>query len=143
MRYLLLLVTAVLVLAASPLSDAYKVPADRLIDAALADSGAYQKLTYLCDRIGNRLSGSKALEEAIQWAAAEMKKDGLVNVTTQPVTVPHWVRGQERLTMLGPRVQELVMLGLGGSIGTPKEGITAEVVAVSNFDELERLGKSA
>jgi len=26
------------------------------VDAALADNGAYQKLSYLCDRIGNRLA---------------------------------------------------------------------------------------
>ncbi len=140
MRYLVFPIAAALVFAAAPLNDAYRAAADRLIDAALADNGAYSKLTYLCDRIGNRLSGSKALEEAILWAAAEMKKDGLVNVTTQPVNVPHWVRGQERLTMLAPVARELVMLGLGGSIATPKEGITAEVVPVANFEELQRLG---
>jgi carboxypeptidase Q len=140
MRSIVALLAAALVFAAAPLHETYKTTADQLIDAALADNGAYQKLSYLCDRIGNRLSGSKALEEAIRWAAAEMKKDGLVNVTTPAVTVPHWVRGQERLTMLAPAPWELVVLGLGGSIGTPKQGIQAEVIPVATFDELERLG---
>src|SRR6478609_4218684 len=139
MRFVVALLAAALVFAAAPLNESYKTTADQLIDAALADNGAYQKLSYLCDRIGNRLSGSKALEEAIRWAAAEMKKDGLVNVTAPPVTVPHWLRGQERLTMLAPASRELVVLGLGGSIGTTKQGIQAEVVPVATFDELERL----
>ncbi len=33
------------------------------------------------------------------------------------------------------------MLGLGNSIGTPPEGLTAEAVVVRNFDELEALGE--
>jgi carboxypeptidase Q len=59
------------------------------------------------------------------------------------VRVPHWVRGRERLSMVAPVERELVMLGLGGSVATPRSGITAEVVAVSSFDELQRLGASA
>jgi hypothetical protein len=43
----------------------YRATADRLIDAALADNDGYAKLTYLCDRIGNRISDSPALERAV------------------------------------------------------------------------------
>ena len=39
----------------------YKADADRLIDAALKDDAALNRLEYLCYRIGNRLSGSPAL----------------------------------------------------------------------------------
>ena len=55
----------------------YKETADKLIAAALADRDGYNKLAYLCDRIGNRLSGSPALEQAIVWAAAQMKRTAL------------------------------------------------------------------
>lgn len=119
---------------------AYEQTARRIIDAALADEGGWAKLAYFCDRIGPRLSGSKALEQAIEWAAAEMRREGLENVVTPAVQVPVWVRGAESAWMLEPREARLAMLGLGGSVGTPAEGITAEAVCVENFEELEKLG---
>ena len=44
------------------LTEQYRAMADRLIDAALADTEGYDRLAYLCYRIGNRLSGSAGLE---------------------------------------------------------------------------------
>jgi hypothetical protein len=126
----------------SPLADQYRQTAGRLIDAALVDTQGMDKLSYLCDRIGNRLSGSPALDHAIAWAAAQMKTDGLVNVVTPHVKVPHWVRGAESAALMEPIAHPLTMLGLGGSVATPKKGITAEVVPVSNFEDLERRGRA-
>jgi Iap family predicted aminopeptidase len=119
----------------------YQDTANKLIDAALADEAGLNRLEYLCYRIGNRLSGSPSLEQAIAWGAEEMKKAGLANVRTIPVKVPHWVRGRESAEMVEPLQKPLFMLGLGGSVATPVDGITADVVAVSSFDELEKLGK--
>ncbi len=131
------------VAAAQPLNEAYRDTADGIINAALDDNAGYQKLAYLCDRIGNRLSGSPALEQAIQWAAEQMKKDGLQNVVTPAVKVPHWVRGHESASILAPVRKPLHMLGLGGSIATPQDGITAEVVPVASFNDLESRGRAA
>ncbi len=131
-----------LLLAAQGLRDKYRDAANRLIDAALADNGGMEKLTYLCDRIGARLSGSPELNQAVAWAAEQMKKDGLENVATPPVKVPHWVRGAESASIVEPVKRRLTILGLGGSIATPKEGITAAVVLVANFDELEHKGRA-
>lgn len=119
----------------------YRAPAGRIIGAALVSNHAYQRLAYLTDHIGHRLSGSKALERAIEWALAEMKRDGLDNVRGEKVMVPHWVRGEESLEMTAPRQMKLAMLGLGNSVGTPAAGITAEAVVVRNFTELEALGE--
>ena len=124
------------------LTERYRPVANQLIDAALADKEGYQRLEYLCYRIGNRLSGSTGLEKAIAWSVDQMKTAGLSNVRVIPVKVPHWVRGAESARMLAPADRPLHMLGLGGSIATPPGGITAEVVAVSDFDELEKFGRS-
>ncbi len=121
--------------------DAYRASAGRIIGAALTSPKAYERLSYLTDRIGHRLSGSASLERAIAWALAEMKNDGLDNVRAEKVMVPHWVRGEESLEMTGPVPQKLAMLGLGNSVGTPAEGITADAVVVRNFNELDALGE--
>ncbi|GMQ82321.1 MAG: M28 family metallopeptidase [Rhodothermia bacterium] len=124
--------------AAEPASfiEQYRADADRLIDAALADSFAYERLAFMTDTFGPRLSGSKALEDAIDWMLEEMRGDGLENVRGEDVMVPRWVRGEETLTMLEPRVADLRILGLGGSIGTSATGIAAEVMVVNSYDDL-------
>jgi len=121
--------------------DRYRAAAARIIGAALTSDRAYQRLAHLTDHIGNRISGSQNLERAIEWAVAEMKRDGLDNVRAEKVMVPHWVRGEESLEMLTPVPRKLQMLGLGNSVSTPAEGIAAEAVVVRNFAELDRLGK--
>ena len=125
---------------AADLTAQYKPVADQLIDAALMDNNGYAKLAYLCDRIGARLSGMPSLDRAIQWASATMKSDGLSNVRVIPVKVPKWVRGAESAQLLAPENKPLHMLGLGMSVGTPKGGITADVVVVEDFDQLQKLG---
>lgn len=118
------------------IAPAYREAADRIIDTALADSSAYERLTYLVDTFGHRFSGSASLERAIDWILREMERDGLQNVRGEPVMVPRWVRGAESVEMLRPRRRSLPMLGLGGSVGTPPEGIRAPVLVVESFDEL-------
>jgi carboxypeptidase Q len=115
----------------------YREPAARLIGEATAGRFAWERLAFISDTFGNRLSGTQSLEDTIQWAVEEMKKDGLENVHTEPVKVPHWVRGQESAEISSPRRQPLVMLGLGNSIGTPPEGIEAEIIVVHSFEELD------
>ena len=129
--------------AQTSLADAYRGPANRLIDAALADSAAYDRLTELVDRFGHRFSGSLSLERALDWILEEMEADGLDNVRGEPVMVPHWVRGKESLQMMAPVARDLPMLGLGGSIATPPAGLRAEVMVVGSFEELEERAPEA
>jgi carboxypeptidase Q len=121
---------------AQEIAEAYRDAAERIIGAATADHRAYQRLGELVDRFGHRLSGSVALEQAIDWIMGEMEADGLDNVRGERVMVPHWIRGEESLELVLPRPRSLPMLGLGGSVGTPPEGIRAEVLVVSGFEEL-------
>ena len=123
--------------------DDYRDAAERLISASLSTTFAWDRLALLGDTFGHRLSGSRALEHAIAWAVAEMKKDGLENVRAEPVKVPHWVRGSESLEIVTPHRSALAMLGLGNSVGTPAAGIEAEVLVVANFAELEAAGARA
>jgi carboxypeptidase Q len=122
---------------APPWLEAYREPAARLIGEATGSTFAWQRLSELTDSIGNRLSGSPALDRAIAWAVAEMKRDGLENVHTEKVMVPRWVRGSESAEITEPAPHQMVLLGLGDSVGTPNEGIQAEVLVVHGFEDLE------
>ena len=120
----------------SSLQSMYRDEAMQIIDRVSRDSEAYDRLANLVDRFGHRLSGSESLEHAIDWILEKMEADGLENVRGQKVMVPHWVRGRESLEIVNPRPRTIPMLGLGGSIATPPEGIEAELLVVSSFDDL-------
>jgi carboxypeptidase Q len=123
--------------------DSYRDPAARLIGEAVSGTFAWDRLSVLTDTIGNRLSGTPALDRAIQWAVAEMNKDGLENVHTERVMVPKWVRGNESADIVEPARHPMVMLGLGDSVGTPAEGVQAEVLVVHSFEELDAKASAA
>ena len=133
--------SAFVTLAAAPLSaqsvaDRYRADANRIIDAALSDSAAWNRVAEMTETYGARFSGTPALEQAIDWMLAKMKQDGLQNVRGERVMVPAWVRGAESAQLVLPRAQNLPMLGLGGSIATPPAGVTADVIVVGSFSDL-------
>src|ERR1700748_2811739 len=119
----------------------YRDASAKLLGEAVSNDAAWQRLALLGDTYGNRLSGSPNLDAAIAWAVEEMKKDGLENVHTEPVKVPHWVRGHESLEIAGPIPQPRVSLGLGNSVGTPAGGIEADLLIVHSFEELDAAGE--
>jgi carboxypeptidase Q len=118
----------------------YRAATDRLIDAAMRDSAAWNRIAELTDSFGHRIAGSVALEQAIDWTLERMRADGLENVRGERAMVRHWVRGAESAELITPRRKPLAMLGLGGSVGTPAGGITAPVVVVTSYDDLTRRG---
>jgi carboxypeptidase Q len=120
--------------------EAYREPAARLIGEATGDTFAWNRLAVLTDSIGNRLSGSPQLARAIEWSVAEMKRDGLENVHTEKVMVPRWVRGNESAEIVEPAQHQMVMLGLGNSVGTRPDGVQADVLTVHTFNELDAAG---
>jgi carboxypeptidase Q len=132
----LLLAVSAPIAGAQSVADRYREQASRIIARATRDSAAWQRLATLTETFGARFSGTPALEQAIDWTLAEMRKDGLDNVRGEPVMVPRWVRGAESAELVLPRRANLPMLGLGGSIGTPPGGITAEVMVVTSYDDL-------
>ncbi|WP_263408101.1 M20/M25/M40 family metallo-hydrolase [Terriglobus tenax] len=122
-----------------PIADKYKADADKIIAAAMKDTEGYDTLAYLTDHVGKRLSGSDALLKALDWGAETMKKAGFQNVHIEEAMVPHWVRGQEEASITAPFNKPLHMLGLGMSVGTPAEGITAPILFVPDLAALETI----
>ena len=103
------------------LSNLTEANISHVINLALDSELGFNRLTHLGDYYGPRLSGSKQLEDAINWAVDEMNSDGFDRVWKQDVMVPQWVRGNEFARISSPISRNLPMLGLGGSIGTNGE----------------------
>jgi carboxypeptidase Q len=118
----------------------------KIQQAALESDYAYRQLAHLADNIGPRLSGSAQAQAAVEYVAAELRQLGL-EVRLEKVMVPNWVRGEETAALteypsMAPNTtQKIVLTALGGSVATPNQGLTAEVVVVNNFDELQALGR--
>lgn len=123
--------------------EPYRANAAKLMAAAQADQFAWNRVAEITDTFGQRLSGSPNLTRAIAWAQEAMKKDGLENVHTERVMVPRWVRGNESLEIVEPPQHVVPMLGLGGSVATPAEGLEADVMVVSTGDDLTKRAAEA
>lgn len=121
-------------------------PADapaRLVGAALTDGIAEARLAELTDGIGPRLAGSPGAAAAVEWALRRFREDGL-RAWTEPVTVAHWVRGEERAEVVRAAPlppQALAVAALGGSAPTPPGGVAAEVIEARSLDEVRALGE--
>jgi len=112
----------------------------QLVREGLANPQAYALLSELCATAPHRLSGSQDAERAVAWGLSTMQRLGFENAHLEPCAVPHWERGAvEELVVLEPAAhagERIPILALGGSVPTPAEGLEAEVLAVSDFEEL-------
>lgn len=115
---------------------------NKIRETAMDSDWAYQRLEDLTDRIGPRLSGSPGAAAAVTQVAEAMKNIG-AQVTLQPLKVPHWVRGAEAAELVeyagrpAGITQKVVLTALGNSSATPAAGITAPVLVINSFDELQ------
>ena len=110
----------------------------------LSSDASYNNLHYLTKNIGGRLSGSPQMYKAEQWGAQALKNAGADNVLLQECMVPHWVRGgkdQAFITYKDATGKEqkywLNILALGNSVGSGPNGVSAQLIRVNNFDDLE------
>ncbi|HZQ90392.1 MAG TPA: M20/M25/M40 family metallo-hydrolase [Terriglobales bacterium] len=129
----------------NPFPPATMAELNDIRNAALASDYAWRELAHLTNSIGPRLSGSPQAAAAVEYVAGELRQLGL-DVRLQRVMVPHWVRGAESASLVEypgqvpGTSQKVVLTALGGSVSTPADGLTADVVVVNNFDELDALG---
>ena len=124
---------------AQPADDAAMIK--KISDEILRNGKAYEQLYQLTKQIGGRLAGSPQFAKAVQWGKQTMEKNGADNVYLQECMVPHWVRGgTDRAFIImvdGTKTSRaLDVLALGNSLG--KGTVTGEVLAVQDFEELER-----
>ncbi|XP_017879452.1 carboxypeptidase Q-like [Ceratina calcarata] len=121
--------------------DAYGPLVEKIINQTTngpLKGNTWSELSDFVDKFGPRLSGSEALEDSIDYVLRKSLTYGLETVHGELVSVPHWVRGKESATLLKPRYKDLSILGLGSSVGTPPDGITAEAIVVDSFEELDK-----
>jgi peptidase M28-like protein len=109
---------------------------DRLIDQALEDDLAWDILESLTTEVGPRLGGSEAEARARDWGAAKLKALGFQNIRIETFEMPYWERVSETAEIVSPFPQALAVTALGGSIATPKGGVTAEIVRFRTLPEL-------
>ncbi|MGA2361001.1 MAG: M20/M25/M40 family metallo-hydrolase [Candidatus Aminicenantales bacterium] len=124
----------------------YGMVADKIRKMGLTDEKAYEFLRRITD-VGPRLTASPEAAAAVDLTRKMMEGMGFDNVHLEPITVNRWVRGakeEAKIICSGePGAISLSVTALGGSIGTPGSGITAPVVEVRSFEELDRLGTGA
>lgn len=112
----------------------------QVADEILLNSQAYSNLRTLTKTIGGRLAGSPQMYQAEEWGYKLLQQSGSTNTFKQAVMVPHWVRGgKDEATAMGSKEKrKLNVIALGNSIGTKGIPVTAPVVLVNSFDELEQ-----
>lgn len=116
----------------------YQQIVDNIIKYGLERGKAYEMLQGLTS-IGPRLSGSTQCTQAIAWVKEQMISLGFDNVYTQSVMVPRWERGAVEEAHILDGGEKLSICALGGSIATPEEGITGDIIEVHSVDELHVL----
>jgi hypothetical protein len=138
---LILLINSTLIMPQTTNDESVKIEeyneiAQLIVESALREQRGYEYLRELCE-FGPRFSGSENSIQAINWAFEKMKSLGFDKVWLQPVMVPHWERGGTESCKILDLNKDLAVLALGGSIATHADGITAEIIEVKTFEELE------
>ena len=118
----------------------------KIYNEALSSGESYERLDYLSNQIGGRLSGSINYERSVKWGKEELDLIGLDSVWLQPVMTPKWVRGAPEYAHIESSPGNTISVpiaALGGSISTPSIGVSSNVIEVKSFDELNNIGKDS
>jgi len=120
----------------------YDAVCDTLLKRGFSGDGSYSLLRELTGKAPHRLAGSDGAAKAVELTTNMMTRLGFANVRVETCMVPYWERGalESAEVLQAKGTIRLSVCALGGSIATPVKGITAEVVEVKSFDELQNLG---
>jgi hypothetical protein len=117
-------------------ADPLRIGAEAVRDRALHDPTAYDYVESLSVEVGQRLAGSEAAARARDWAVAKLTALGFKNVHVEPFPINAWLRGPEDAEIVSPHPQRLAIIGLGGSVPTPPDGIEAEIALFHTYADL-------
>jgi carboxypeptidase Q len=112
-----------------------------IADEILVNGRAYENLRVLTKQVGARLAGSPGMVKAEAWGQKALQQSGAEKVWLQQCMVPHWVRGgKDEAWVINAQQKnpKLDILALGNSVGTGPKGISAPVIVVNSFEELEQ-----
>ncbi len=103
---------------------------------ALAGAGAFGLVEGLTTDVGPRLAATPQMALARDWAVAKLTALGFQNVHAEAFDMPMWERGEARAQIVGGSGQSLSLAALGGSVATPKGGLTAPAILFQSYDDL-------
>jgi len=124
--------------------NADSIAIKQIFSNALSDTTSYHNLRNLTGHYAGRLAGSAQSLKAVKWAEQVLKNMGLDTVWLQECKVRHWERGDKdagKVISAKAGNHNLTVCALGGSIATDLKGLTANVVEITNYDDLKKLGK--
>lgn len=114
-----------------------------LQQSSLASDMAYEIDESLTTEVGARMVGTAGDKKAVVWAKQKMRDLGFDKVWSEPVDFVPWERGPASARIVSPYPQPMVVIALGGSVGTPAGGITAEVVGFKTLNDLKSAPKNS
>jgi carboxypeptidase Q len=112
-----------------------------IADEILVNGRAYENLRVLTKQVGARLAGSPGMVKAEAWGQKTLQQSGAEKVWLQQCMVPHWVRGgkdEAYVVNAQKKNPKLDILALGNSVGTGAKGVSAPVMLVNTFAELDQ-----
>ncbi|HLG38709.1 MAG TPA: M20/M25/M40 family metallo-hydrolase, partial [Chitinophagaceae bacterium] len=122
----------------------------KISDEILVNGKAYENLRGLTKTIGARLAGSPQMVKAEKWGLKTMQESGADKAWLQECMVPHWIRGGKDMAEASYNFEphgsrkytqgkkNLDVAALGNSMGSGKKGVSAEVIEVKSFAELDQ-----
>lgn len=141
-KFILSIVTSFIVITSNAQTNEDSIFVKKISDDILDNGKAYENLRNLCKNIGQRLSGSEGMYKAEDWGIEVLKQAGADKTWKQECKIPHWVRGQAEVLKFAisktkGKMAGLPILALGNSVGTGPDGISAPVIEIKNFAELD------
>jgi hypothetical protein len=134
------IIACLVLLSASITTIAQDAVTKKIIEIGKTDNRSMQHLDILCNRIGGRLSGSDAYNNAVEWAAAEMRSWGMEVKVEEAGSVPvGFNRGPWFGKLLGENGMSLHFATPSYTIGTKGVQTGHVLIEPRNQQEFDRM----